>query len=234
MPEQTNLQHLSEKTALVVGGTSGLGFELAQGLHKAGYRTLIAGRHNPEVAGLVFYTLNLGEASVDELCNRVTEVLDQIPRLDLVVYAPGFYQEGTIDELTNSDISAMLNVGLMGCVVLVNQLMSNQNAVRNLIVVTSTSQWTPRLLEPVYTAVKAGLGMFANSISLDKRVGKVLVAAPAGMATKFWEDTERDLTAMLEPRWVAEKIVEANEGNFDYKFVQILREPPRVELVEER
>ena len=94
-------------------------------------------------------------------------VLKKIPRLDLVIYAPGFYLEGDIDELSNADISALLNVGFMGCVLAINQLMADQNAIRNLIVITSTSQATPLLQEPVYTAVKSGLEMFAKTIALD-------------------------------------------------------------------
>ena len=54
------------------------------------------------------------------------------------------------------------------------------------------------------------------------------------MATSTWEGENRDFNALLEPRWVAEKILEANASNFDYKLVRILREPPRVEVVESR
>ena len=77
--------------------------------------------------------------------------------------------------------------------------------------------------------------MFANSLSLDSQVGKVLVAAPAGMKTSFWRETTKDTSDMLDPKWVAEQIVKSyNDGQFDYKFIKILRNPPRVEVADAR
>lgn len=224
---------LNRKTALVMGGTSGLGLEIAQLLYQQGYRTVVAGRRKPEVDGISIEFLDMSGVTTSELADRIAKVIESIGRIDLLVYAPGFYQEGTLDELNSSDINDMMNVGLNGCALALNHILSQQR-LDGFIAITSTSQWVPRLTEPIYTAVKAGLGMLASSLSLDPNVGKVLVGAPAGMATKFWEGTERDLNAMLEPRWVAEKILEAYQQNFEYLFIKILREPPRIEEVERR
>lgn len=216
-----------------MGGTSGLGLEIAKQLDKQGYHTVVAGRRKPEIESLTVEFLDMSGVSTSELADRISKVLETVGHINLLVYAPGFYQEGTLEELSSSDINDMMNVGLNGCTLALNHILSQQR-LDGFIAVTSTSQWTPRLTEPVYTAVKAGLGMLANSLSLDPNVGKVLVSAPSGMATKFWEGTERDLTAMLEPRWVAEEILKAYQESFKYLFIRILREPPRVEEVERR
>ncbi len=76
--------------------------------------------------------------------------------------------------------------------------------------------------------------MLSNSVSFDERVGKVLVAGPAGMNTRFWEKNPRDMSNMLDPKWVAEQILDQYSGNFKYKFARILRGPARVEVVETR
>ena len=129
----------------------------------------------------------------------------------------------------------MLNVGLVAPINILNRILKYQSSLSGFIAITSTSQWTPRLFEPAYTTVKAGLGMFGNSVSLDLRVGKVLVAAPSGMKTDFWRDSSRDMSMMLDPKWVAQKIIDLyNEDGFDYKFAKILRKPPRVEVIEKR
>lgn len=226
-------QYLHKKTALIIGGTSGLGLELAQLLHHQGYRTVVAGRRKPEVDGISVEFLDMSGATTADLADRIAKVLEAVGHVNLLVYAPGFYQEGTLDELSSSDINDMMNVGLNGCTLALNHILSQQR-LEGFIAITSTSQWTPRLTEPVYTAVKAGLAMLANSLSLDPNVGKVLVGAPAGMATRFWEGTERDLTSMLEPRWVAEEMLKAYQQDFKYLLIRILREPPRIEVVERR
>jgi hypothetical protein len=76
--------------------------------------------------------------------------------------------------------------------------------------------------------------MLSNSLSLDDRLGKVLVAGPAGMNTRFWEKSPRGASTMLDPSWVAKQVIKHLTGRFKYKFIRILRNPSRVEVVEKR
>jgi short-subunit dehydrogenase len=111
----------------------------------------------------------------------------------------------------------MINVGGRGLIYLMKSLLKKQNDLEELITITSTSHWTPRKLEPIYNFVKAGAGHFSNSMAEDGRVGKVLVAGPAGMNTEFWDGVERnDLDTMLDPKWVAEQIMELHKDNYGY------------------
>jgi hypothetical protein len=59
-------------------------------------------------------------------------------------------------------------------------------------------------------------------------------AGPAGMDTNFWKGTGQDTSKMNKPEWVAEQIVKARDNDYSYKYIRILREPPRVEEVEKR
>jgi NAD(P)-dependent dehydrogenase (short-subunit alcohol dehydrogenase family) len=216
--------------ALIVGGSSGLGLELARRL-SADHEVFVTGRRDPSVNNLQFRLLELGD---DVLATNLDALVADLPEIDLVVHAAGFFQEGTISDLTDADIAKMERVGLLAPAMLLARLLRKQNKLSGFIAITSTSQWTPRLLEPMYTAVKAGLGMLANSISLDERVGKVLVLGPAGMRTRFWEKDGRDTSDMLDPEWVATEIMELWGEDFNYKFVRALRNPARVEIVETR
>ncbi len=74
--------------------------------------------------------------------------------------------------------------------------------------------------------------MLAHSVSLDKRIGKTLVAGPAGMNTTFWKGHDRG-PDLLSPKWVATQILNEHKGYFHYKCIRILRSPPRVKVVEE-
>lgn len=225
-----------QETALICGGSSGLGLELALLLKsEKSYEVYITGRKEPENRPFNFIYLDI-DAQTDQLPQKIDEVLSGLPgQIDLFVCAMGFYQEGSLKQLSDEDIRKMMNVGLTAPTLMLNKILNRQEKLPGFIAITSTSQWTPRTYEPVYTAVKAGLGMLANSLSLDPQVGKVLVAAPAGMKTNFWAGTDKDTRTMMDPKWVAEQVCQLYfSDEFKYKYARILREPPRVEIVETR
>ncbi len=217
---------------LIIGGTSGLGLELAKLLKRTHYNVTITGRKDPNIEGLTFVHLALG--SDQQFFDSMDRLVQDFAPFDMVIYSPGFYQEGRISDLTDKEILDMTNVGFLAAALLMQRIMKKQGSLACFIAITSTSQWTPRELEPVYTGVKAALGMFANSLSLDPRIGKTLVAGPSGMKTKFWDGTGKDVSTMLDPVWVAEQIVELLDGSFKYKYARIMRGPARVEVVETR
>lgn len=213
---------------MIVGGTSGVGLELAKLFAQAKMDVYVTGRQDPLADDLHFVHLDL--STWHWLPSRVKAAVMQVPQIDVFVYAAGFYQEGRLDDLDDVEIDRMMNVGLAAPVFLLRTILRMQDNLEAFIAVTSTSQWTPRLLEPVYTAVKAGLAALAHSVSLDERVQQVLVAGPAAMATPFWEKDGRDTTAMLDPAWVAEQITAELACNERYREVSILRDPARVEV----
>lgn len=222
---------MDKPNALVIGGTSGLGKELGLLLGDT-HKVFVVGRRDPEHKMLGFMPLDLNLNN--HLSENLDKMVDALPKIDLLVYAAGFYQEGKLDELSDAAILMMNSVGLLAPTFLIQRILKKQKTLPGFIAITSTSQWTPRLLEPVYTAVKAGLGMLAQSLSLDPKIGKVLVVGPAGMATPFWKEGSRNMDNMLSPEWVAQEIVKLYNDSFKYKFSRILREPPRVEVVEKR
>lgn len=218
--------------ALILGGSSGLGLELAKQLLTAGYSVHVTGRTNPSVKGLTFHALNLSGA---KMVADVEKLIKSLPDIDLLVHAAGFYQEGRITDLTNQQIEDMLNVGGRSLLYVVRAILQKQEKLDTLLVITSSSQWVPRKLEPVYNFVKAGAGHFANSLAEDGRINKVLVDGQFGMQTPFWRDMQHpDWDKMLDPTWVAEQLMGQLQDNYTYRFIKIHRDPGKVEEIETR
>ena len=218
--------------SLIIGGTSGLGLEVAKLLRSMGDEVIITGRKNPNTKGLQFQKFDLSIGS--ELPLAVDVFVSALPKIDRFIYAAGFYQEGSVTELDEQAIKNMLDVGLNAPVWFVRELLQNHREIPQFVAITSTASHTPREKEIVYSAVKAGLGQFANSLSLDPRVKKVLVAAPGGINTPFWQATPNDTSTFNDPVWVAHQIVDALKVDFEYAFVRILRNPARTEVAETR
>lgn len=165
------------------------------------------------------------------MISQIDELVKQTGPVNTLIYAAGFYQEGHIDDLSDEDILSMIHVGITAPTLLINRLKNNLGKPLKVILITSSSQYTPGQLEPIYTMVKAGLGMLGRSLALDADLGKVMVIAPSGMLTPFWND-EKDTSTYLDSSWAATQIIELSSGPFKYKFAKLLRDPARV-LVEE-
>lgn len=218
------------KNILIIGGTSGLGLELAKIYATLGHTVFITGRKNPNIHNLNFLKLSIDQNNKN-LITQIDELIKNIDKINTLIYVAGYYQEGKIDQLNDKEILEMINIGLTAPAILIQRLKNNPGKPLKIMLVTSSSQYTPRELEPIYTAVKSGLGMLGASLSLDQSIGKVLVVAPSGMKTPFWNDSH-NTSGYLNPTWVAEQIVELSSGPFKYRYAKILRDPERVEIIE--
>lgn len=216
---------------LVIGGTSGLGLELAKDFRDTGSNVVATGRREITEEGI---TREEFELTGKDLPHRVGELAARLAQINTLVYAAGYFQEGRITDLTDEQIEEMIDVGGRGLIYFVREILKKQTKLPEIITITSTSGWTPRQKEPIYNFVKAGAGHLSNGLAEDGRIGKVLVAGPAGMATNFWEKSPRDMSMMLDPAWVADQIMNLRKEDYKYRFAKIMRQPARVEIVETR
>lgn len=220
-----------KKNFLIIGGTSGIGLELAKHYKATGHSVTITGRRQPAIDGVGFHRLSIDNDST-QLTKDLDQLLSQLAVTHTLIYCAGFLQRRHIEELDDDDLGAMVNVGLLAPMLLIQRLKRRNDWPLKIMLITSSSQYTPRELEPAYCATKAGLGMLGASLVKDNAIGKVLVAAPSGINTAFWDDTDENRETMLDPQWVAHQIVELSSGNFKYKYARLLRSPARTEVVE--
>lgn len=209
-----------------------MGLELARQM-SGQVDVIITGRTDPNVDFAKFQNLEL---TGHELPKRIGEFVAGLPEIDLCVYAAGFAQEGSLTDLADDKIEAMLDVGARSLIYVTRELLKKQGHLDELAVITSSSQYTPRPLEAVYNFVKSGEALFSSALAEDSRVGKVLVAAPSGMRTAFWRDRpDKDTSGYLDPEWVAGQIGAALRGEYRYKEIRLQRgDPPTIEEVETR
>jgi len=204
---------------LVVGGTSGLGLEVARALAAENDEVIVAGRHDPEVDFAEFREFDL---SKPELPMRIGEFVTNLPNIDTLVYAPGFFQNGQIMDLSDEQVDEMIDVCGRGLIFFVKKVLEKQSRLNELIVVTSTSERVPRLYEPVYNFAKAGAGLYTSAQAYDPAIGKTLKVLVSGMDSPFWAKDGRDTSAYLKPAWVAEQIMLERPKVNEYRPIDIL------------
>ena len=215
---------------VIIGGSSGLGLELARREVTSTAEVHVTGRRDSGERHVQFHKLVLNGPGLPK---TFAKFFAKVGHVDKLIFSAGFFQSGKLDELSESAIEAMVDVGARALIYAVREVLRTQPALAELVVITSTAQFVPRVDEPVYNFVKAGAGHFGRAMADDPRIKKVLVAAPAGMRTAFWRATSRDdLAAFLDPIWVADQIATAEKGSYRYRFIKLLRQPARVEEVE--
>jgi NAD(P)-dependent dehydrogenase (short-subunit alcohol dehydrogenase family) len=214
---------------LIIGGSRGIGWELACLLVKDGNTVTVTGRKAPDEpdSDITFLRLDL---STHDYAARIKQCFDSMQHIDRLVYAPGYFQDGSITELSEEAIQDMIQVCGTGFILSCRDILLKQAELAECVLITSSSQWTPREREPVYNFAKAGAGHFAAALSLDKRVGKLLVAGPTGTKTAFHAGRDVDMSTYHEASWVASQIHQHLHGSYEYKYIKILRDPAKVEV----
>lgn len=226
------------KTACIIGGSSGLGLSLCNLLQAGGSSVYFTGRSAKNIPlGCSFIPLDITNDAA-QLTSDLSVAVSELPHLDLLVYAAGFMECGHIDDLGDAHILKMIHVGLTAPMFLMQRVLAKQSVLDGFIAITSTSALRAREFEPTYTAVKAGLTMFSESIALDPRVKKVLSVGPSGMNTHFWASSGRDTGDMLSPHTVAEQVLALWDAPYKWRKAQILRAPmpesERLQVLETR
>ena len=87
-----------KKNILIVGGSSGLGLELTKAYLALGATVFITGRKDPKLEGARFYYLAI-EESVEKLIDDINSLLTNFDKINTLIYAAGFYQEGQLDSI---------------------------------------------------------------------------------------------------------------------------------------
>ncbi len=174
-----------EATALVTGGSSGIGLELVSRLCERGMRVLTTGSRADaprELATAATYRrFDLAErAERDALIDWVR---GEAPRLDLLVNNAGVQQLCEVGpKLESGDIEREIAIDLVAPMHLCAGLMGEVEAASGCIVnLSSGLAIAPKASAPIYCAAKAGLSSFSRTLryqTAGRRVRVVDVVTP--------------------------------------------------------
>ncbi len=167
MTEAPNLLNMTGKTALVVGGTSGIGNGIAQALRAQGAVVHVWGRRGSvadysaeegsDLTGLIYRQVDV--ANLDD----VATIVPEFEKLDTLVLSQGavLYRRA---EFEMDGFSQVVNVNLhsvMACAMKFKPMLSSTRG--SVIVISSTGAYRSTMGNPAYAASKAGtLGLIRS------------------------------------------------------------------------
>ena len=203
--------------ALIIGGTRGLGWELAVAAHGLGIRPVVVGRPKREVMP----PLKIGDTEVERHEARIEtergagELMDTFrvnPNIGFpyLFFVAGSRLQGKLVDHFEIYAPEVIATGINGLMNTVGHFHKRKGSPYHLIVVTSTTSYKIKKDETVYGMVKAAQAQFtrnfANELLSQLPGSRVLLVNPAGMKTPFWEGSGVDTSAFLDPRAVADHV----------------------------
>ncbi len=115
---------LTGRSAIITGGSKGLGKAMAAGLASAGASVLVSSRHGDEAAaaaeeiaadhGQQAISIEADVTSPEQVEAMVQAALDAFGKVDILINNAGINIRGPIDELSLDDFRSVLNVNVDG------------------------------------------------------------------------------------------------------------------------
>ena len=164
---------LTGKTALVTGGTTGIGFAAAQKLKAAGARVAItgqdAGRLEEARAALGgdVLAIRADAASADGTAALVTAVREAFGTLDIVFANAGVARFGPFDALTADDFDAVFAVNVKGVFLTIQGLVPLMPQGGSIVVNTSINNQMGMPGSSAYAASKAAAKSLVQTLAVE-------------------------------------------------------------------
>jgi NAD(P)-dependent dehydrogenase (short-subunit alcohol dehydrogenase family) len=107
---------MAAKTALITGGTSGIGKATAELLHSRGYRVMVTGRRNVDDAGLPgdVIAVQADAGSLADIDQAVGQAREHLGSLDLLYLNAGISRPGPIESTDEAAFDALFDINVKG------------------------------------------------------------------------------------------------------------------------
>ncbi|MCJ8144631.1 SDR family NAD(P)-dependent oxidoreductase [Ancylobacter sp. A5.8] len=227
--------NIAEKRVLITGGSSGIGFALAEAFLAKGARVAISGRRADRVAQAVArleaggrgaHGIVADVATSEGRAATLDEALAALGGLDILVNNAGGVRAGRLENTPEAELLAMIEVDLVAPILLTRDALPALRASGDAVVVNVASgiALIGAPFYATYAAVKAGLARFGESLRRElKGEGvHVMTAYPAGTDTPMMASNRAgpELGFSREP---ASAVADAILGGIEAGAFEVIR-----------
>jgi len=210
------------KTALVTGGTKGIGRAIAESLIKTGARVSITARNEDEIAQAVSQLNAIGPGTATgHVCdvrdyNQVKSVFADLDGLDILINNAGVGIFASVESMSVEDFRAVLETNVFGVFYCCHEaipLMKKRGG-GYIINISSLAGANPHAEMAAYNASKFGLNGFSEALMQEVRHDgiKVSYIMPGSVNTAFGGDEpSNEKSWQLQPSDIAQVVMDLLE-----------------------
>lgn len=209
------------KTALITGGSKGIGYAVAEYMVKDGMNVCITSRNEAEVveAAETLNALGSGKAlglacnvrNFEEQEKAVEHILSEFGSLDVLVANAGVGHFAPVDEMTLEQWSDVIDINLTGVFYSVKASVEALKKSKGFIITISSLAGTNFFAQgAAYNASKFGLTGMSQAMMLDLRKYDIKVSTimPGSVSTYFAGHVPNDADAWkIQPEDIAEMVM---------------------------
>ena len=213
---------LHGKSAIVTGGTKGIGRGIAEALLREGVNVCISARHEEEVEQAVRELSAVGEGAVagaacdvrdyDQVRALFQHASSEFDRLDILVNNAGIGIFAPVEELSPEDFRAVLETNLFGVFYCCHEAIPEMKRGGGgyIINISSLAGANPHPRMSAYNASKFGLNGFSEALMQEVRHDGIRVSyvMPGSVNTHFGnEEPDETKNWQLQPEDIARVVV---------------------------
>jgi len=194
---RTETQNTS-RTALVTGGSGGIGKGCGRRLCELGYDVvLVARREGPLRAAAAEIGARHIVADASDPAG-FSAAIDALATIDLVVHAAGALGGTYARKQTFEQWRAIMSANLDSCFVVTSAVLPRMRAGSRLVFISSSAAHEPMPARTAYSASKAGVNAFARALALevDRDGISVHLVTPGPVETEMLQDVPFEMIAI--------------------------------------
>lgn len=192
------MTRLADKTAVITGGSTGIGFESAKLFIAEGARVIITGSNEARLAEAVealgsnAIGVKADVRSLSEIDRLAERVRQEFGELDILFANAGVAKRAAFREVTEAQFDQEIDINLKGLFFTVQKLEPLMKNGSSIILNTTALAQTALPGEAIYSASKAAVRSLARSFSIEllERQIRVNAVAPGPIETPIWSKME--------------------------------------------
>ncbi|WP_286965122.1 SDR family oxidoreductase [Flavobacterium sp. UBA4854] len=173
------MENLKNKTAVITGGNSGIGYATAQQLKQQGANVIITGRRKEAIEKaaleLGVTAITADQSNISDIEKLATQVKADFGSVDILFINAGIAGLGTIEQTTEELYDNIMNVNLKGAFFTLSKFIPILKDGASVVFLSSNTASMPGPGSSVYSASKTALNSFMRSAALELAPRKIRV-----------------------------------------------------------
>lgn len=173
------MENLKNKTAVITGGNSGIGYATAKQLKEQGANVIITGRRKEAIEkaalelGVTAFTAD--QSNISDIEKLAEKVKTDFGSVDILFINAGIAGLGTIEQTTEELYDNIMNVNLKGAFFTLSKFIPILKDGASVVFLSSNTASMPGPGSSVYSASKTALNSFMRSAALELAPRKIRV-----------------------------------------------------------